>query len=63
MNWQPGQWVECPQTQEKGMIEPYEGEAVVINLGKGVKIYASYQVLEQLGWRLMFPVGSDSAKP
>ncbi|MEO0759403.1 MAG: hypothetical protein AAFY78_21305 [Cyanobacteria bacterium J06648_16] len=52
---QPGQWVECPQTQERGQIIPYSGRSLCIQLGDGITLYASAQSLEALGWRLMQP--------
>lgn len=51
MKWQPGQWVECPYTQEKGKILPYEGRSICISLGDGITLYASSDYLETLGWQ------------
>ncbi|WP_152532097.1 hypothetical protein [Leptolyngbya sp. Heron Island J] len=51
MDWQPGQWVECPHTQEKGKILFYNGRSICISLGTGITLYASPDLLEILGWR------------
>ena len=53
MNWKPGRWVECEHTQEKGMIEPYDGKAIRISLGEGLELYATPQALDDLGWKLL----------
>ncbi len=52
MDWQPGQWVECPHTQEKGKILPSKGRSIRISLGEGITLYASPSLLVTLGWRL-----------
>ncbi len=51
MDWQPGQWVECPHTQEKGKILSYNGRSIRISLGIGITLYASPSLLEIWGWR------------
>ncbi|WP_152532306.1 hypothetical protein [Leptolyngbya sp. Heron Island J] len=50
MDWQPGQWVECPLTQEQGKILRM-GRSICISLGKGITLYTSPESLEVLGWR------------
>lgn len=62
MDWQPGQWLECPHTQEKGRILPYNGRSICISLGKGVTLYVSPSSLETLGWRPIQNHESDSKK-
>lgn len=51
MDWQPGQWIECPHTQEKGKVLHYNGRSICISLGKGITLYASPNSLEILGWQ------------
>jgi hypothetical protein len=53
MNLQPGQWIKCFHTQEKGKILPYEGRAICISLGDGITLYVSPESLEALGWQLL----------
>ncbi|MDB9529744.1 hypothetical protein PN498_27395 [Oscillatoria sp. CS-180] len=53
MNLQPGQWVQCSFTQERGKILPYEGRAICISLGDGITLYISPESLETLGWRIL----------
>ena len=52
-NWQPGQWVECIHTGERGKVVPHEGRAICLSLGDGLTLYASPEALEVLGWRLI----------
>lgn len=51
MNWQPGQWIECKQTQETGKIESYNGKRFRVILGDGITLYITPQALANLGWR------------
>ena len=59
MDWQPGQWIKCEYTQEKGVIEPHEGKAICISLGEGLTMYATPQALENLGWKSLNKSESD----
>ena len=52
MDWKLGRWIECENTQEKGVIVAYKGRAVQIYLGDGLTLYATPQALERLGWKL-----------
>jgi len=51
MNWSPGQWIECKQTQERGKIEPYNGKAIRVTLGDGITLYITPEALESMGWK------------
>ena len=53
MNWEPGRWVECEDTQEKGMILDRNGRTIRISLGDGLTLYATPQALKRLGWKAL----------
>jgi hypothetical protein len=54
LEWQPGTWVECEATQERGQIKPHEGKRVRVDLGHGVKLFGSPEVLKHLGWEPVY---------
>jgi hypothetical protein len=51
MEWQPGAWIECERTQERGQIEPYEGKSIRVDLGHGITLFGTSEALKQLGWK------------
>lgn len=52
-DWRPGAWVKCEATQEHGQIQPYEGKRIRVDLGPGIVLFASSELLRRLGWEPM----------
>lgn len=61
MDWQPGQWLECKQTQEKGEIKSFNGKTVCLSIGDGITLYTTPEGLENLGWKPISFVQKDKA--
>lgn len=58
MNWQPGQWIECEQTQEVGKIESFNGKSFRVSLRDGITLYIVPELLERMGWKPMSQLDS-----
>lgn len=50
MEWQPGAWIECEATHERGQIKPHRGRRMRVDLGPGIMLFASFELLKHQGW-------------
>lgn len=50
VEWKPGAWIKCEATQEQGQIEPHKGKRIRVDLGHGITLFGSPEVLKHLGW-------------